>query len=240
MEVSPEHPQRQVKSPARSRIRLLGYILGSLVAITLLGIIGFLIWENGKQRGALEALAQKNADVSRATQAEENSAEKASKLREDDEESDGELKKAEDGFNVDDGCRALFYRIRDEGGDSPEAIKANIRAVDKKLRYNQVMKNPMPFYGKPIAIAALVQQATEYPAKDGSYFTDVMINWDGQPVMASAAFHTPFAKGDRVVVVGYLAGHLYHYKSIAQWDMSVPLIITRAILKPSEVVKLKA
>ncbi|HEX8747367.1 MAG TPA: hypothetical protein VF717_09210 [Pyrinomonadaceae bacterium] len=155
------------------------------------------------------------------------------------EEGVGRLEKAEYGFKAEDGCRDLYYRMRDDGDQSAEAIARNMQEADKSITYNQVMKNPIPFYGKPIVITGRIYQIFEYPADDGKFFTDVLMNWGRDYVMVSVVSQTPFVKGDRIVVVGYLAKHLYQYKSVAQWDVAVPLIVARAILKPNEAAKLK-
>jgi uncharacterized protein (DUF433 family) len=144
------------------------------------------------------------------------------------------LEKAEYGFKADDGCRALYYRMKDDGGQSSEAVARNMQEADKSISYNRVIKNPVPYYGKPVIINGRIIQTVEHPAKDGSFFTDILMSWGNEPVMVSAAVSTPFVKGDRVVVVGALAKHLFLYKTVAQWDMAVPLVIARAVLKPAE------
>lgn len=154
-------------------------------------------------------------------------------------ESKTRLEKAEYGFNAEDGCRDLYYRIRGDGGQNPEAIARNMQGVDKTITYNRIMKNPAPFYGQPIVINGRVMQIMEYPADDGGFFTDAFIYWGSDLVTISMVGQTPFVKGDRVTVVGYLANHLYQYKSISQWDMAVPLVVARAILKPSEAARIK-
>jgi hypothetical protein len=145
-----------------------------------------------------------------------------------------QLNSAGEGFNAEDGCRDLYRRIMEEGGAAPEAVAKNIQAANRSLTYNVVEKNPTPYYGQPVVIMGRIEQVREYPAADGSFFTDVLVYWNNQPAMVSLGEHTPFVKDDQVTVVGYLAKHLYRYKSIAQWDMAVPLVIARAIIKPAE------
>lgn len=154
-------------------------------------------------------------------------------------ESKTRLEKAEYGFNAEDGCRELYYRIRGDGGQNLEAVARNMQVVDKTITYNRIMKNPTPFYGQPIVFNGRVMQIMEYPADDGGFFSDAFIYWGNDLVTVSIAGQTPFVKGDRVTVVGYLANHLYQYKSIAEWDIAVPLIVARALLKPSEAARIK-
>ena len=143
-------------------------------------------------------------------------------------------------INADDGCRELYFRIRDEGGQSEEAIAEHLQAADSSIRSAQVVKNPIPYYGKPVAISDRVMQVREYPAKDGSYFTDLYMYWGDEILVTSIASQVPFVRGDRVVIIGYLANHLYRYTTVSQWQMTVPLVIARAVLRPGEVAKYRA
>jgi hypothetical protein len=123
----------------------------------------------------------------------------------------------------------LYYRIRAD--NSAEALQRNIDQADKSVTYNLLMKNPVPFYGSPIAFQGRIDQIQEIPVQDGT-LTVAFVWWKRDYIKVAAGTATPFVKGDRVLVVGYVAKHLYSYKSIAQWDMAVPVIIARAIVKP--------
>jgi len=218
--------------------RPLIYAVLTLGGIFVLSALGYLIWENGRQRGELEALRLKVAGGGAGeAPAQTAVAGAGAPTGSPPQANKKELERAEEGFNPDDGCRDLYFRIRDSGGQSPEAITENLQAADASVRYAQIEKNPIPFYGKPVAINGRVFQVQEFQAKDGSYFTDVFMYWGNEIMVASIASQVPFVQGDRVVVIGYLAKHLYQYQTIAQWNLSVPLVIARAVIKPSEASK---
>lgn len=245
MELTPEERLRiyeeekeKIGAVPRPRKRLIGYLAAVIVVLLGLSALGYLVWQNGRQRGELDAL--KRSATEPAPQKQPAGDGEAAKAGGPGQAGKDRLEHAEEGFNADDGCRDLYFRIRDSGGQSPEAIAENLLAADASIRYAQIEKNPIPYYGKPVAISGRIYQVREYPAKDGSYFTDVYMYWGNKGMVASTASKIPFVEGDRVVVIGYLANHLYQYQTIAQWTLSVPLVITRAVIKPGEAAKYKA
>jgi hypothetical protein len=103
------------------------------------------------------------------------------------------------------------------------------------------MKRAELYYGSPVTITGRIKQITEAKLKDG-FVTDAFIyldRWGKEPVQAYGAYQTPFVEGDRVTVIGYLAKHLHSYTSIAQWDMSIPLVIARTMMHPKDAVLAK-
>lgn len=247
MDLTPEERRRiyeeekaKLRSAPRSLFKVLGYVLAVVVAALALASVGYLVWQNGRQRGELEALTR--SAPAAAGPAGAQSPTGADTKSEHNDESVSEEEKtqfatAEEGFKADDGCRDLYLRIRDEGGQSGEAIAKHLQAADSSIRPAQVVKNPIPYYGKPVAVSGRVMQVREYPARDGSYFTDLYMYWGDEILVASVASQVPFVRGDRVVVVGYLANHLYRYTTVSQWQMAVPLVIARVVLRLGEVSK---
>ena len=55
----------------------------------------------------------------------------------------------------------------------------------------------------------------------------------------TANFTTEFVDKDEVYVAGYLTGN-YSYTSEAGWNITIPSIDARAILKPSEAARILA
>lgn len=123
-----------------------------------------------------------------------------------------------------------------KGRDS-ETIRENILAVDPKLTYEQLKKNADSHIGKPWAFSGKITQIIE---KDGQTTALISLDaWGNKLVWMIGNFTTDFVEKNQVYVVGYIAGN-YSYKSIAGWDMTVPSVAARAMLKPSEATKLKA
>jgi len=249
MELTPEERRRiyeeekaKLDAPSRSLRKVIGYVLAAVVAALVLASVGYLVWQNGRQRGELEALTRSAPAGPAATGAQSTTGADTRSEQNDKNVSEEktQLSTAEEGFNADDGCRELYFRIRDEGGQSEEAIAKHLQAADSSIRSAQVVKNPIPYYGKPVTITGRVMQVREYPAKDGSYFTDLYMYWGDEILVTSIASQVPFVRGDRVVIIGYLANHLYRYTTVSQWQMTVPLVIARAVLRPGEVAKYRA
>ena len=150
--------------------------------------------------------------------------------------SNNDVTHVEDAFRVECGCRDLYLKIRNTGDQNTEAIIENFRAASSPIARALIMKNPKALYGQPIIFTGRAVQIREYPTEDGSITRALIQVGRGGDDLITAMIPTssPFVDGDRVVIVGYLAGHTDDYKSVSQWDMSVPIVVTRAILTPKE------
>jgi hypothetical protein len=142
----------------------------------------------------------------------------------------------------DETCLLLYRRILDSGAYSEDSIAKDIKDADASITYEKIIKNPEPFYGKFVVFRGRIIHITEVQFKDGKA-SDVYISVDryGQKIVrATYQVENPFVEGNNVVIVGYLADHLYSYKSVSQWDVTVPLMVARAVLKPTDFNRLKA
>jgi hypothetical protein len=63
-------------------------------------------------------------------------------------------------------------------------------------------------------------------------------DWGNKNVWVIAGFTTDFVEGNQVYVIGYIIEN-YSYKSIAGWDMTVPSVAARAMLKPTDAARIK-
>lgn len=197
---------------------------GLIVAITLLGLLLFPC-----------CISRKDAKASN-----ENVAEVA-KNNNAQEDEKPESKTVEDTFSEDCGCHALYRQIVEDGGQAPDSVAANLINADEKITHKLIVKNPVPYYGVPVVFTGKIAQIFETNVKDG-ILTEAYIaldRWNNESIFAYGGLHTPFVKGDRVTVVGYMAKHHHKYKSIAQWDMSIPYMVMRQMLKPSDALYLK-
>lgn len=183
--------------------------------------------DNGNQGGQQSQIANNNS---------------ANDSSDEEDEYNPQTAKVAEVYRIQCGCRDLYQRILDEGGYSSEAIKSHVQTATESVKYSLIMKNPTPFYGKPVIFTGRIIQIREVEVLDGTLTTalvQVGRSWNDL-ITASLPAKTPFLKGDRIAVVGYLANHLYNYKSVSQWDMSVPIIIPRAMLKPSEAARMRS
>jgi hypothetical protein len=121
---------------------------------------------------------------------------------------------------------------------SDESVVREIMlAVNKAITYEHLKKNADNYNGEPWAFTGTVMQIQESGAQT---FALVSLDAWGNNLMAVRAnFTTDFVEKNQVYVVGYLAGN-YSYTSVAGWNMTVPLMEARAILKPSEATRIKA
>lgn len=126
-------------------------------------------------------------------------------------------------------------RINSEGS-SDEQIAQNIADVDKSITYEQLKKNASKYVGKPWAFKGKILQIQE---KDGRTFALVTLNeWQQKNVWVDGDLITDFVDNQQVYVVGYLAGDK-SYTSIQNWQITIPSLAIRAMIKPSEVSKYK-
>jgi hypothetical protein len=112
-----------------------------------------------------------------------------------------------------------------------------INSVDKNITYEHLKKNADRYSGQAWAFTGKIFQIQEY---GGQTIALVGLDaWGNKNMYVLANFTTEFVEKDQVYVVGYLIGS-HSYKSVAGWDITIPAIEARAILKPSEAAKLKA
>ncbi len=124
-------------------------------------------------------------------------------------------------------------RISDEGLDE-EQIRKNIADIDKSITYEQLKKNASKYAGKAWACKGKILQIQE---KDGETSALVALDgWGNKNVQVAGKLTTDFVEKNQVYVVGYLTGD-YSYTSIANWQITIPGLAARAMLKPSDASK---
>jgi hypothetical protein len=122
---------------------------------------------------------------------------------------------------------------------SEEGIRQNILAAteDPQITYEQLKKNADRYDGEPWAFTGKIFQIQE---SGGQTLALVSLDaWGSKIVAVKANFTTDFVEKDRVYVVGYVTEN-YAYTSVAGWNLSVPAVDARAILKPAEAARIKA
>jgi hypothetical protein len=124
-----------------------------------------------------------------------------------------------------------------EGGATESAIRDNIQDVDPKITYEQVKKNADKYIGKSWAFKGKIYSIYE---KDGQTNSVISLDpWGNKLIWVIGDFTTDFVEKNQVFVVGYITGN-YSYKSIAGWDITVPAVAARAMLKPNDAAKIRA
>lgn len=109
-------------------------------------------------------------------------------------------------------------------------------AENPKVTYEQLKKNADRYEGEPWAFNGKIFQIQE---SEGHTFALVSLDaWGNKTVAVKADFTTDFVEKDQVTVVGYVAEN-YSYTSVAGWELTVPTIDARAILKPSEAARIR-
>lgn len=125
----------------------------------------------------------------------------------------------------------------DIGDNSDIAVINNIRAVNKSITYEHLKKNADKFKGEAWSFTGKILEIQEMEGKTVARIsTD---SWGLKPVLVAAPFTTDFVEDNNVFVVGYLSGS-YSYESQAGWNITIPSLMARAILKPADAAKLKA
>jgi hypothetical protein len=128
--------------------------------------------------------------------------------------------------------------VRDPAsGLSEEMIRQDMLAVDKSITYEKLKKNADEYDSYPWAFMGKVFQIQESGGRTGALIS--LDAWGNKTMWVTANFTTEFVEKDQVYVVGYLAGN-YSYTSVAGWNLTVPAIEARAILKPSEAARIRA
>lgn len=124
-------------------------------------------------------------------------------------------------------------RITSEGLND-EQISKNIAAVNKDVTYEHLKKNSAKYAGQPWAVRGKILQIQE---SDGDTMARISLDgWGNKVVWVVGNFTTDFIENNQVYAVGYLAGD-YSYESQAGWNISIPALVARAIVKPGEISK---
>lgn len=124
-------------------------------------------------------------------------------------------------------------RIKDEGVDDFQ-IKQNLLNADKSITYELLKKNPQKYAGRPWAFEGKILEITE---KNGATVARITLDdWGNKPMMVMGPIETSFVEKDHVYVVGYLAGD-YSYTSQANWNITIPALAVRAIMKKKDAAK---
>ncbi len=138
--------------------------------------------------------------------------------------------------NFDLDLEGQLQRIHSEGIQDSDT-RDNILAADTKITYEQLNKNADRYAGKPWAFTGKIIQIQEGPSSTTARIS--LDGWGSKVIYVKGDFTTDFVENNQAYVVGYLAGN-YSYTSQAGWQITIPALAARAILKPSEVTKIKA
>lgn len=121
-------------------------------------------------------------------------------------------------------------RIFTEGSDEDQ-IRANIAATDKAITYEHLKKNADKYAGKPWFCKGKILEITE---QSGLTVARIGLDdWGTKTIWVMGLVSTDFVEKNTVYVVGYLAGN-YSYTSQANWQITVPALAIRAMIKPSD------
>ena len=122
--------------------------------------------------------------------------------------------------------------------DSKEGFRQSLLAASRStITYEQLTKNADRYRGELWAFRGSIIQIQESGRR-----TSALVALDvfhDKIMKVTANFTTEFVDKDEVYVAGHLNGY-YSYKSEAGWDITVPLIDARVILKPSEAARIMA
>ncbi len=122
-----------------------------------------------------------------------------------------------------------LQKISTDGGRSPDAIFANVQAVDEELTYAQLKKSPEKYAGRAWGFEGKILQIGE--TGDKTWARVGLDSWGNDVVWVEGDFTTEFVDGQRVALLGYLAG-THSYKSQAGWDIRIPALAARIMLTP--------
>lgn len=119
----------------------------------------------------------------------------------------------------------------------PISLLMQLASEDPKVSYEQLKKNADCCKSQAWVFTGRIFQIQE---SEGHTFALVSLDeWGNKMVAVKADFTTDFVEKDQVTVVGYVDDN-YSYTSVAGWELTVPAIDARAILKPSEAARIKA
>jgi len=116
------------------------------------------------------------------------------------------------------------------------AVVNNIKAADKSITYEHLKKNADKYNGQAWSFTGKILEIQELEGKTVARIGTG--SWGSKPVLVTAPFTTDFVEDNNVFIVGYLTGS-YSYESQAGWNITIPSLTARAILKPADAAKLK-
>lgn len=120
---------------------------------------------------------------------------------------------------------------------SDEGIRLNIQQANKSITYEHLKKNAEKYDGEPWTFTGKILQIQENGEQTFALIS--LDGWGNKTIAVKADFTTEFIEKNTVFVVGYLAGN-YSYESVAGWNITVPLLQARAILKPADAARIKS
>jgi hypothetical protein len=132
-----------------------------------------------------------------------------------------------------------FRYIESTGGQSPESVSNNIRAVDPALTYEHLTKDIERYEGQAWGFNGRILLITESKSTTGGRITQALVAVRGsleRPVHVRAMFATEFLYGQSVYVVGYIAGRYRHTLPNGA-EVFFPALAARTIIKPGDVEK---
>ncbi len=133
-----------------------------------------------------------------------------------------------DDSEYDSDLAGQYQRIKAEGTDNA-LVQKNIADADKSVKYEHLKKNAEKYAGRPWMFTGKILQIMEQGGETQALIS--LDDWGSKTIWVVAPFTTDFVEKNRVTVVGYTAGS-YSYTSQANYNLTVPAVAARAILKP--------
>jgi hypothetical protein len=115
-------------------------------------------------------------------------------------------------------------------GTGDEQVRKNMADADKSVTYEHLKKNAERYAGRPWIFTGRILEISE--SQGGTMARMSLDDWGNKVIYVAAPLQTDFVEKNRVLVVGYLAGN-YSYTSQANWNITIPAVAARAIMKPS-------
>lgn len=112
-----------------------------------------------------------------------------------------------------------------------------MKSVDPAITYAHLTKNSSRYEGQTWAFTGKILQIQEEDGKSAALVSSHLYGSDNVHVLAG--FTTDFVDGDEVYIIGVLNGD-FSYTSRGNYQLSVPEIIAQAIVKSTDVAKIKA
>jgi len=127
-------------------------------------------------------------------------------------------------------------RIESEGGQREQSLLEHflVCAAQKEKEdvwYEEIKKNPPRYAGRAAIFRGRILEISE---RDNTMQARLGVDGSSRTVLYIAGnFTTNFTDGDRVSVIGYLAGE-YTYTSQANWTISIPALAARKMMSNEE------
>jgi len=116
-----------------------------------------------------------------------------------------------------------------------------LAAANKAITYGHLKKNADRYEGKAWTAAVKILEISEGQVK-GQTMTTARVSLDyygNEAVMVIAPFSTEFVEGNFVEIAGFLTGS-YSYTSQAGWNITIPSMVARAMVKRGTFAKVRA